>query len=335
MNKLKVSIVVPVYNVENYIDRCVNSILSQTYTNIEIILVDDGSNDSSGIKCDALARKDSRIKVFHKINGGVASARNTGIRLCSGEYLCFVDSDDWIAPDTIEYCVSLISTNDETIDVVEYGMIETNRYSLDIKQPKERIKILKGKDILEFLMYYSTKTDMYFSACRCMYKTSLVQNNLFLEGKINEDISWKYKVFNQCSRILDSNQVKYFYYQGTGSLTTDGLRKRDFDLYEAANGLIELTLREDYGTIRYLANVKKARTPLSLLCKIAFYGVSDSNLNEKEIVSELRKELKINIKLLVNSPIPVSRKIIALMMCVSFRATKCLVGVTKKIIYVR
>lgn len=332
MNKLKVSVVVPVYNVENYIDRCVSSILSQTYTNIEIILVDDGSNDSSGTKCDDLAHKDSRIKVFHKINGGLASARNTGILLCSGEYLCFVDSDDWIAPDTIEYCVSLISINDETIDVVEYGMTEINKYSLDIKQPKEKIKTLNGKDILQFLMYYSTKTDMYFSACRCMYKTSLVQNNLFVEGKINEDISWKYKVFSQCSHILDSNQVKYFYYQGTGSITTDGLKKRDFDLYEAANGLIELTLRENYGTIRYLANVKKARTPLSLLCKIAFYGVSDSNLNEEEIVSKLRKELKANIKLLINSPIPVSRKIIALMMCVSFRTTKGLVSITKKLI---
>ena len=103
MNRAKISVIVPVYNVESYLARCVDSILAQTYQNLEIILVNDGSRDASGSICDAYAQKDSRITVIHKENGGLSSARNAGIDAASGEYLTFVDSDDWIEPQTYEW----------------------------------------------------------------------------------------------------------------------------------------------------------------------------------------------------------------------------------------
>ena len=95
----QISVIVPVYNVEGYLARCVDSILGQTYENLEVILVDDGSRDGSGALCDAFARQDHRVKVIHKPNGGLSSARNTGIDAAQGEYLAFVDSDDWLEPD--------------------------------------------------------------------------------------------------------------------------------------------------------------------------------------------------------------------------------------------
>ena len=104
---IKVSIIVPIYNVEKYLKKCVNSIINQTYKSLEIILVDDGSPDRSGALCDRLAEKDSRIRVIHKANGGVSTARNAGIEAATGEYICFVDSDDWLPENAVWDLLSL------------------------------------------------------------------------------------------------------------------------------------------------------------------------------------------------------------------------------------
>ena len=110
MDSLKmVSVIIPIYNVENFVEKCIESILFQTIQNLEIILVDDGSSDGSGDICDVYAKKDARIKVIHKKNGGVSSARNMGISNATGEYICFVDGDDFVADDYIEYLLRLTS----------------------------------------------------------------------------------------------------------------------------------------------------------------------------------------------------------------------------------
>ena len=104
----KISVIIPVYNVQDYLEECVNSILAQTYTNLEIILVDDGSKDNSGQLCDAFSKRDSRVKVIHKENGGVSTARNAGIESATGEYIAFVDADDYIAPDMYSRLMNLL-----------------------------------------------------------------------------------------------------------------------------------------------------------------------------------------------------------------------------------
>lgn len=325
-----VSVIVPVYNVEKYLERCLKSVLRQTYKNLEIILVDDGSKDLSGKICDSWEKKEKRIKVIHKKNGGLASARNEGVKLSNGKYLIFVDSDDWIALDTIEYCLQLLDRFKLNADIVQYNILETSIESYEIKKNNECINILTGKEILDFLMKKSTKSDSYFSACRCLYRTSLIKNVPFVEGKINEDISWKFKVLSYADSMIDSNQIKYFYFQGSGSITTDGLKMRDFDLYDAANELVFLAKDENYGDIYKLAVVKKARTPLSLLCKIAFWGISDSSLDEDKVISDLVAELKKNLSILLKSPIPLSRKVLAVMMSLNFRITKVFVRLVKR-----
>lgn len=325
-----VSVVVPVYNVEKYLNRCVDSILKQTYRKLEIILVDDGSSDSSGEICEKLKITDNRIQIIHKINGGLASARNAGIKAAKGEYIIFVDSDDWISLDTIEYAFRLINKYDNKADIVQYGVLETDTKEISYRNKRESVQVLGGKDILDFLMKSSTKTDTYFSACRCMYRTSIVKKILFVEGKINEDISWKYRILSQAKIMIDSNQIKYFYFQSTGSITTEGLKQKDFDLYDAANDLILLTQDENYGNIRMLAKVKSARTPFSLLCKIAFYGIADASIDNKKIVSKLVSELRKNLGLLIKSPMPVNRKIIAIMMSINFEFTKLLISFLKR-----
>ena len=117
MEKDKVSIIVPVYNVEKYIEKCLNSLISQSYRNIEIILIDDGSKDNSGKICDKYKKKDPRIKVIHKENAGVSEARNSGIQKATGKYLCFVDADDFVMNDYIKYLHKLIAINCSDIAV--------------------------------------------------------------------------------------------------------------------------------------------------------------------------------------------------------------------------
>lgn len=330
-DKVLVSVIVPVYNVEKYLKRCVNSILQQTYNNLEIILVDDGSKDSSGFICDLLAKQDKRVTVIHKLNGGLSSARNAGIDKANGEYIIFVDSDDWIELDTIYYCISLCKKYSCNADIIQYNVIEINSQDTKFKNKKEKIKILHNREIINFLMKESTKTDKYFTACRCMYKTTIIKKILFEEGRINEDIPWKYRVLNSSKTMIDSNQIKYYYFQNVGSITTEGLKKRDFDLYHAADELLKFTNNEDYGSIRKLAIVKSARTPLSLLCKIAYYGINDSTINESETINKLVSELKNNLKILLFSPIPLSRKVIAIMMSINFDFTKKCINFAKKI----
>ena len=131
-----ISIIVPVYNVEKYIDKCISSILQQTYPRIELLLIDDGSPDKSGIICDMYAQKDNRVRVFHKPNAGVSAARNTGINNAKGEFITFVDSDDWLEPDCIRRSLNIINKNE--LDLLQFSSkrrhtISKNRRNTNIK----------------------------------------------------------------------------------------------------------------------------------------------------------------------------------------------------------
>ena len=122
-----ISVIIPVYNVDKYLERCIDSVIVQTYSNLEIILVDDGSNDDSGIICDRYAKFDDRIKVIHKKNGGVSSARNEGIKYCNGKYIGFVDSDDYIDSTMYEYLYNLLISNDADISCCDFFIINEGK----------------------------------------------------------------------------------------------------------------------------------------------------------------------------------------------------------------
>ena len=200
---MKVSLIIPVYNVEKYLHRCVDSVLNQTYKDIEVVLVDDGSQDGCPAICDEYTHKDNRLTVIHKVNGGLSSARNAALDSClKGDFVTFVDSDDWIENDTIEYCVNLIKAYDA--DVVEYCCEETRDYKEHVHQPKEKLEVFEGKAILE----ENLRREGY-SVCMCLFKRDLFDGLRFREGKINEDIDFKYKALQRCKRMVYSNQKKY------------------------------------------------------------------------------------------------------------------------------
>lgn len=324
-----VSVVIPVYNVEKYLERAVKSVVRQTYSNLEIILVDDGATDSSPELCDGLASSDSRIHVIHKTNGGLSSARNAGINQASGEYVAFLDSDDWFEADVIDYCLSLIS--EHKADIVQFRTTLTTDEE-PARPAKEKISVLHGKEILEFLMIQSTKSDTYYSACTCLFKRDVIGELRFPEGQIVEDLVWKYKVLRNAETMVASSAIKHYYFQNIGSITNAGLKSRDFILMDCGNEIMELTASESYGCIRKLGKVKAARSSFSLLCKIAYFGISDTTIDKKSTVKELTKQLRREYFLLVNSPMPLSRKVLATTLCISYPLTELLVRVAKKFV---
>lgn len=235
-SKPLVTVIVPIYNTSKYLQRCVKSIINQTYKKVEIILIDDGSTDCSSLMCDQFAKHDGRIKVIHKVNGGLSTSRNRGLDEAEGEWIVFVDSDDWIALNTIEFCVNCIQ-EDDSIDIIQYGILKVRTVDEAKDDDVTCHKKYRSKDICRKMLWESIRDDSWFSCCRCLFRSDVIGRFRFREGKINEDIDFKYHVFQRANYILDCNAKKYFYFQNKGSITTVALRPRDFDLYNAVDEL--------------------------------------------------------------------------------------------------
>lgn len=221
MSSIKFSIIIPVYNVEKYLNECVESVLNQTYKNMEIILVDDGSTDSSPKICDSYAEKDKRIKVIRKENGGLSSARNFGMKAMTGDYVLFLDSDDfWDDNRVLENLSAIIS--DENADVVCYGYKEfyekTNESKNVIYIPEMLFSELSTEDQLEFLLTNGIFTS---SACCKAIKTKLIlyKNIYFVENITSEDIDWSARVLLNAQSFSLYNDCFYAYRQRDDSIT--------------------------------------------------------------------------------------------------------------------
>lgn len=221
MMKSLVSVVVPVYNKKKYLRRCIDSILKQQYESLEIILVDDGSFDGSEKICDQYSEIDARVKVVHKNNGGLSSARNKGIEIATGKYIVFIDSDDIVHPEYIERMVSV--KEDTKAQIVQCRM---KSVSADFKEnkvnlQKMRQKILSGKNAI---LSYEYKV----SACAKIFDIELFDSVRFPLGKIYEDEGTYYKIAFQCQRVCLIDSEMYLYVQVPMSITRNNSYNMDF-----------------------------------------------------------------------------------------------------------
>ena len=188
----KISIIVPFYNVEKYAPKCIESIINQTYTNLEIILVDDGSPDTCGKICDDYALKDGRIKVIHKKNAGLSDARNVGIKEATGKYIGFVDGDDYIEKDMYKYLYNLIKENNADISICGVEEVYEDG-SIQDEKAKESIEILSKEDaIKELLLDKKVRSHAWDK----LYKRELFENIEYPYGRKMEDIATTYKLFD-------------------------------------------------------------------------------------------------------------------------------------------
>ena len=230
----KISIIVPIYNVEKYLKRCVDSILAQTYENIELVLVDDGSPDNCPQICDEFAQKYSKIKVIHKENGGLSDARNAGIiyvreSATEGDFLSFVDSDDYLNPEFSKTMLTLCKEND--CNMAQCGYEKGKNEFFEDRKIKENIELMSAEDAL---MGYRLKS----MVCSKIFKVKLFDDILFPLGVINEDEFTTYKVVYKADKVAFTNERLYYYFQhGSGIMENIAKNLKDnphkFDFLEA------------------------------------------------------------------------------------------------------
>lgn len=224
----KISVVVPAYNVEKYIEKCVDSIIGQTLTDIEIILVDDGSRDATGKICDDLALKDERITVVHKQNGGLSDARNTGINAASGEFICFIDGDDYIHPQYCEILFNLITADNADISVCGFKKVDGYNIEFENKELYKTDVFNKSAAMQELII--GEKFMNY--AWNKLYRKSLFNAVSYPVGRTWEDLGTTYKLFDIVEKIAYTDAQLYFYVQRAGSITSAVSVKNALDIYE-------------------------------------------------------------------------------------------------------
>ncbi len=230
MDTALISVIVPVYKVEPYLDRCVQSIVDQTYKNLEIILVDDGSPDNCSAMCDAWAQRDSRIRVIHKANGGLSEARNAGVAVATGEYMAFVDSDDWIEPEMLERLYQAMQADKSDIAACTVRMVwEDKLYSELLTVQKncvlnreEAQKALLSEELLKQPVWYK------------LYRTELIKDIPFEKGKYHEDVFWSYQAVGAADRVSVIDYIGYNYFQRSDSIMGEGYSLKRLDAVEAA-----------------------------------------------------------------------------------------------------
>lgn len=225
-----VSIIIPIYKVERFLERCVQSVITQTYRNLEIILIDDGSPDRCPQLCDKLSEDDTRIKVIHKKNGGLSDARNCGIEHASGEYLFFLDSDDWIRKDTISILLDRCITDGSDMAICDIEIVNDS-YHIPINRMEKNFEIWDKIDFWNHLFSkYSLK---YAVAWSKLYIRKIFDETRFPLKKINEDEFVLYDIIEQCERISVCDEKLYFYFQRDDSIMHQRYSLRNLDGIEA------------------------------------------------------------------------------------------------------
>lgn len=235
-----VSIIVPVYNVKDYLGECVDSIIAQDYSNIEVLLIDDGSTDKSGKMCDEYAQNFAIIKAYHKKNGGLSSARNYGIFHAKGEYYCFIDSDDYISSDFVSTLLQGIECSDSKISSIGYLRFYEDGTKETMVAPNIS-QYFCGIDAQIHLNQYG-----YYGvpAWNKLFHRSLFENIIFPEGRLSEDWYIMYKIIEQAGGIYFNSAVKYFYRQRQGSITKSS--RINTDAAEAAKKVLNYYIEKGW-----------------------------------------------------------------------------------------
>ena len=235
-----ISVIVPVYKVELYLDRCIQSIVNQTYPNLEIILVDDGSPDNCGAICDSWAEKDSRIKVIHKENGGLSDARNAGMAVASGTYIGFVDSDDYISEGMYQLLFDRMLADGSDIAACRVEMVfEDGSPSRPLTRSGQCI--LSREDAIKASISESwLKQPVWYK----LYKTELIRDIPFPVGKYHEDVFWSYQAVAKAQKVSVFDTPCYFYTQRRGSIMSESYSLKRLDSLEAKEARVDFFRNE-------------------------------------------------------------------------------------------
>lgn len=279
-----ISVIIPVYNVEKYLEKCLISVLSQTYQNLEIILIDDGSTDGSGKICDEYSKKDKRIIVIHKENGGLSEARNYGINKVNGKYIVFVDSDDYVSKLYIEklyetvkkYCVKIVQCNIAMVDENGKEMNKMGYLQEEVKTSTEMIKDLCTEHKIENTATWNK-----------IYAVELFEKIRYPVGKIHEDEFITYKILYSVDKIAIIHQELYFYRQRDGSITKRKYSLKRLDSLQAMEERLKFFEERDEKKL-YEISMEGMLRGISF----AYTAIKKEKIAPKELQNDLVKEYR-------------------------------------------
>lgn len=306
-----ISIIIPVYNVREFLSECLDSALNQTYNNIEIIIIDDGSNDGSDIICDEYARKSPLINVVHKENGGLSDARNCGLELCKGEFVTFIDSDDKIDETYIEELHRLISINNVLVASISYEKIDSNNIIIPDKKKNGinyNISMIYNRDeIIKGILLRS----FHYAAWGSMYRIQALKGISFAKGKKNEDILFWMDLIDNVDSVVYCDLPLYKYRMRSGSITT-GIDVY-WDAIQNANDINEKIRVKYPGLYEY--------SEYNYLYYLFLYAKLGSNReeNSKFVIKTIRKKI---FKMLLCEHFSVSEKIQIMLLIMNLNILK-------------
>lgn len=265
-----ITVIVPVYKVEAYLSKCIESIINQTYRNLEIILVDDGSPDKCGAICDEYALKDSRIRVLHKENGGLSSARNAGMKVMKGEFVTFIDSDDYVSPFYVEHLFYALRKDDADLAVSWFTEVNEGE-NIDRGEDKELLgyEVLNQKQSLQHLLY---QDGIETSAWGKLYKSKLMTGLWYPEGKLYEDIPVTSQYMLRSLSVALVRNVDYYYLQRRASIQYQSFNPKKMDeIYHIE--AMSASVIEKYPDLKSAAYCRE----LSAACNLLFQVPKDDN----------------------------------------------------------
>lgn len=310
----EISVIVPVYNTEKYLDRCIRSIIDQTFSDFELILVDDGSKDNSGFICDEWEKKDSRIKVIHQKNAGAGAARNAGLAIAQGKYIGFVDSDNWIELNMYEVLHNMIKKC--SADMAMVKMITCKRYkkpsihdyhgySYDIKDRREMLE--------HFFRIHGEDASIIDIGPKLINK-EVLKGFQFIEGTICEDVFASFDFIRHSFKTVMVDAPLYNYFQNPLGVTKSKVSEKDFEYIEAYKRILEI-VKNDYPDFGYYAKLNYLRSNFTVLSKMKIYGYDNENIVLRKRKKSLKRTVRNNFWTLIRWNMPLNRKILLLLVC--------------------
>lgn len=296
-----ISIIVPVYNVEKYVGACIDSILNQSYKNLELVLVDDGSTDRSGEICDDYARQNSNVKVIHQTTGGPSVSRNVGIDAMNGKYVVFVDSDDVIHSETIAFLYNLLIDNNADISTISLASFNNNE-KLPRVNANSKIKIYEpGKKAVKSMLYQRGYIDN--SPCGKLFKVSLFRHYRFPEGVLYEDLATIPLICLYAKKIVTSTATMYFYRAHLTSILGEFSLQR-YDVLDVADELVSY-MKQHQKSLVSAAQSRKFSANMNILYLMIGNGIENEKIIARcwENIKKLRKSIILNPRVRIKNKI--------------------------------
>ena len=308
----EISVIVPVYKAEQYLDRCVKSILEQTYQNFELILVDDGSPDNSPSLCDEWAKNDNHIYVIHKENGGASSARNAGLKIAKGRWIAFADSDDWLDRTALKTLYDL--ANQYNVPMAIGGMRVVQKYTDASIVMKQNAKVLSNADLMSRFFRLNGEPDTH-SVWGAIIRRDILEDYSFIEGRMNEDVETCYYLARKCEAAVYTDAPLYNYFKNIEGVTNSGFSKKKWDLLDIWD-IVQKQVEQFTPEYSYACEMNCKRARFTLLTQMSLNGYDHHDPFMIETKRKLKREVRGAFWELMKWKMPMSRKAILVFECI-------------------